>query len=169
MAKSGNSNSQVFGGFHVNPFINKNFTILVNLITDDRTHILNNKTNKFEVKQFKYERDKITKILRSATKRDKIALLRPNAQRMWLWIQQEVQTEQTKFKLNRITYETSNKKRCSKNTINEALKDLQLAGLIAQSDIKDVYFVNPEYLFTGSRIKEYPDHVEVYKPENPRK
>ena len=47
------------------------------------------------------------------------------------------------------------------NTCTEAVTDLIKAGLITPTLIKRVYWINPLFLFTGNRIKKYPDSVKI--------
>ena len=49
-------------------------------------------------------------------------------------------------------------------TVNAALTELIKNKIIAKSNIKDIYFFNPVYLYRKKKKKNYPDNVEVYKP-----
>jgi len=166
MAKSKNSKCQNFDGFHLNPFVNKDFTIEISVLTDNKTFI--SKNGILEPKEYEFERQLSTKVYRSAVIRDDLMKLKANAHRMWIWIQQTIEPAKAEFKLNKKTYKLSNPKNSSTNTIKQALQELQDNKFIAVSDRKDIYFVNPVYLFSGNRTKAHPEHTEIYKPENPR-
>jgi len=166
MAKSKNNKCQKFDGFHLNPFVNKDFTIEISILTDEKT--LHNVNGIFVPKQYKFERQLTTKVYRSADIRNDLMKLKANAQRMWIWIQQTIEPAKAEFELNKITYKKANPKNSSTNTIKQALEELKEKKFIAFSDRKDIYFVNPVYLFSGNRTKAHPEHTEIYKPENPR-
>lgn len=44
----------------------------------------------------------------------------------------------------------------SRNTVTKSIKELKLAGLIADKG-QSVYWINPMYLFRGNRLKYYMD------------
>lgn len=50
----------------------------------------------------------------------------------------------------------------SVKTVRTAIKGLINAGIIAKTDVRNVYFVNANYLFRGSRIRKWPEHSRPY-------
>lgn len=163
MAKRKNNKCQKFDGFHVNPFIDDTFTIQVNILTDEKTYQTVNGI--MQPKQYKFEKQLSSKVFRSAKNRNTIAELKASAQRLWLWITYEVAPSTAEFELNIKTYQKHNPKNSSINTIKDAIKDLTDKKLIKPSDRKNIYFINPVYLFSGNRVKSYPEHVEIYRSE----
>ncbi len=54
----------------------------------------------------------------------------------------------------------------SVSTVRKAIKGLISADIIAKSDVKNVYFVNANYLFRGSRIRKWPQFSREYAYAN---
>lgn len=49
----------------------------------------------------------------------------------------------------------------SVNTFKAAVNDLCRLGMISLTDARDVFWVNPDYFFRGSRVNAFPDRVRV--------
>ena len=45
------------------------------------------------------------------------------------------------------------------NTYNEAIKELIRYGLIKDTKAVDTFWINPEFIFNGNRVKKYPKNV----------
>lgn len=50
----------------------------------------------------------------------------------------------------------------SVSTVRKAIKGLIAADMIAKTDVRNVYFINANYLFRGSRILKWPEHSRPY-------
>jgi hypothetical protein len=50
----------------------------------------------------------------------------------------------------------------SVSTVRKAIKGLINADIIAKTDVRNVYFINANYLFRGSRIRKWPEHSRPY-------
>jgi hypothetical protein len=50
----------------------------------------------------------------------------------------------------------------SPSTVRKAIQGLIKADIIAKTDVKNVYFINANYLFRGSRIVKWPEHSIPY-------
>lgn len=142
------------------------------LITNDLKIIVNENTNTDEFerkngiiihKEYTAERAKVTKLYTSATNRKKIADNSPIAKNIILWIMYQIEYSQDYLYFDKFEFMSENKVKSIK-TVNAALTELIKNKIIAKSNIKDIYFFNPVYLYRGSRQKNYPDNVEVYKP-----
>lgn len=56
----------------------------------------------------------------------------------------------------------------SVSTVRKAIKGLIAADIIAKTDVKNVYFINANYFFRGSRIRKWPECSREYKYANER-
>lgn len=145
----------------INPLVNHNFKIYVNKLTDKKTYsttdgILLHKQYYFEIQPF-------TKIVKTPENRILIAGLTNAALKLFNWIQFEIITNQDFILINPDRCKTENKFKSNKTYYN-ALTELKKKEIIAPAQIKHVYFINPRLFFSGSRVKKYPQSVEVYKP-----
>jgi hypothetical protein len=50
----------------------------------------------------------------------------------------------------------------SVSTVRKAIKGLINADIIARSDVRNVYFINANYFFRGSRIRKWPEQSRPY-------
>jgi len=50
----------------------------------------------------------------------------------------------------------------SVSTVRKAIKGLIVADIIAKTDVRNVYFINANYFFRGSRILKWPEHSRPY-------
>lgn len=50
----------------------------------------------------------------------------------------------------------------SVSTVRKAIKGLINADIIAKTDVRNVYFINANYLFRGSRIRKWPEQSRPY-------
>lgn len=49
---------------------------------------------------------------------------------------------------------------CTRNTYQGAIDELMRYGLIYMTPYTDVYWINPQFLFCGNRIKKYPNNLK---------
>lgn len=149
-----------------NPLINSELKIIVNDITDKEQF-----ENKFGIilhKKYSAERAKITKLYTSAKNRKAIASSTTMAKNILFWIMFVIDYGEDYFYFDRKQFMYENKVKSPK-TVNNALKELEQNKLLAPTNIKDVYFINPAIFYSGSRIKSFPDNIQVYKPTTKEK
>jgi hypothetical protein len=48
-----------------------------------------------------------------------------------------------------------------KRTYNDAVKELIRYNFIASTGFDNVFWINPNLIFSGSRINKYPDNVVI--------
>ena len=144
-----------------NPLINNDLKIFVNKVTD--TTEFENKFGTILHKQKIFERAKITKIFATAKNRTEIAKNSAIAKNILLWLFYQLEYSQDYVSFDKKLFMKENNVKSIK-TVNLAIEELQKNKVIAKSNIKDVYFINPVYFFLGSRVKSYPDNVIEYKP-----
>jgi hypothetical protein len=56
----------------------------------------------------------------------------------------------------------------SASTVRKAIQGLVKADIIAKTDVKNVYFINANYFFRGSRIRKWPEYSRLYVYANER-
>lgn len=147
--------------YHVNPFVNKDFTFKISILIDKGTYYDKNgiKLNK----TYKYEHSKSVKYFPDAIKRNTISKLTNNAKSLWLWIISEINGDEVK--LNEKLFKTHNKGFTGKKSFQLTISELIKNDLIKKSDRENIYFVNPDYIYSGNRIKSFPNHAKVYREQ----
>lgn len=77
---------------------------------------------------------------------------------LYLWIMYEIETGNEALWINKVRYiEESG---VSLNTYKKSIDELVRHAIIAYTVVKEVYWINPAYFFSGDRIKMYPDCLE---------
>ena len=56
----------------------------------------------------------------------------------------------------------------SVSTVRKAIQGLIRADIIAKTDVRNVYFINANYFFRGSRIRKWPEYSRPYVYANDR-
>ena len=144
---------------HKNPFT-VNLKIVVSKLEDKKTFQNNNGV--LLHKEYYFEREQYIKIYNNPIHRKLIANLTGNTTKLLYWLSFELERNKDHIKIN--------KKRClnenkfSLNTYKKALTELQTNLIICASPVKDIYFINPSLIFSGNRIKHYPNNIQIYKP-----
>lgn len=98
------------------------------------------------------------KLFQTSERRIIINNFSDRSQRLFIWLMFETTTGKDYVIINKERYMKEN---CVKavNTISNAIKELLRYGIIANTYIKDVYWINPDFFFNGSRIKKYPNNI----------
>ena len=143
----------------MNPLLT-NLRIEVSRITDKTK--LTYDGDEFLPIELELERGKIVKLYASYKNREAIAGLNHNAQRLLFWIAFELHAGKDYIELNRNRFLKENGI-SSVNTYKSAYKSLVQFGFLALTIKRDVFWINPEYFFCGSRVGKYPDKVVEYK------
>lgn len=118
-------------------------------------------------KEVQLERGYIVKVYASAENRDKVAALSTPAKALFLWIAYELEYGQDWVWVNKAKY-MKTLGIASGNTYRAAVSDLVKSNIIALTVKRNVFWINPKFFFCGNRAEKYPDHIEVYKPKNPK-
>lgn len=156
--KKPNIDAQKFEGS--NPFVDNDFEIGVNKLF--RKGIFRREVSgKVSPVEYELEVDQFTKVYRSPKFLEVICKLSPGAQRLYLWIQNEVGVSQDYLWINRVRYMSMNEIN-SENTYLKAKDELIQRKFITPAfSYKDVFWINPRLLFCGSRINKYAGNVVV--------
>lgn len=106
----------------------------------------------------KMEYTPFTKLFSKREHRLIISRCTPAAKSLYLWIMYEIEVSKDYIWINKHRYlkETLT----SLNTFKKALTELHRYSLITPTTIKDVYWINPEYFFKGSRITKYSKNLK---------
>ena len=87
-----------------------------------------------------------------------VMALPKEAKSVYLWLMYEIDTNLDYVFLNRRRY----KEECGGTWTDLANGILQLtqSGIINNTPIKDVYWINPRFFFQGNRLKKYQDKLQ---------
>jgi len=108
------------------------------------------------------ERKPFSKVYLTADDRKLVMMLSDRALRLFLWIIYELRAGSDSVLVNIDKYmKESNIK--SINTYKQAISELERYCFVSHSLVKGVYFINPAFIFRGSRINRYSLNVIVKK------
>jgi len=108
-----------------------------------------------------------SKLYASVVCKDKLYSMSSRAKELYLWFVYEIASGEDNMWLNRNRFMKENN--VSLNTLKGAVMDLISMGIISYTIVKDVYFINPQYFFRGSRVAKYPDNLDVTIDSGARK
>ena len=80
---------------------------------------------------------------------------------LFVWIMYELEAGKEALWINRERYFEENG--VSVNTYKKSVDELVRSAIIAYTVVKDVYWINPAFFFSGDRIKMYPDCLDEVK------
>lgn len=153
----------------VNPFV-KHLVIPINNITLKNQFKFTGETDKegnklVDTITVKAEATGFTKLYITAENRKLISLITQRSKDLLLWIMYELEAGFDYVEINSKRYmkEAGIK---SVNTYKEAIKDLIRYDIIARTRDDKVFWINPEYLFRGDRIKKFPNKVSIKEKKN---
>ena len=130
---------------------------LITSVADDSERDPNNKTGT-QLRAYKFERDnKVTMFT------DGLVGMFPNlpaaSKDMFMYIAARIQYDCDYIELDEERYcKTMN---TSRTTFFNAKRDLINRLIIPRSKRKNTYWINPSYLFKGSRMEKYPEYVRM--------
>lgn len=112
-------------------------------------------------KEVSYENDSYCKLFSTPDRRLDVSVLSPSGKSLLIWIMYELDGGKDYFWFNRERY----MKECgikSPTTVTTALKELN-NKFIQPSNVREIYFINPHFFFTGSRLIKYKDNIVIVK------
>lgn len=107
-----------------------------------------------------YDKDEKTSVFIGRSRRLLISGLSNPAQRLFLWLIQEITTGQDYITVNIQRYMEENGIK-SMATYTAGRKDLQKSGIICSTTVPTVFWINPDVFFNGSRVKAFPDNISL--------
>lgn len=144
-----------------NPFLTK-LEIKVNTIkSSDKYKVFNKDAGEdaiFEYAHYEYEAEKYCKVFTTAEKRLHMVQFSPRIKDLLLWIIYEVKSGEDYIWLNKLRYMEENSIG-SINTYKTALNELVKKRYLGKTVVSDVYWINPDFIYNGNRIKSFPDNV----------
>ncbi len=124
-----------------------------------------------EIKGFKsndtdvhIEKEVYTKLYKTSEKRKLFFSLREKSRSLLTWIFYTIKPGEDIIFLNKDLY--MKEANVSINTFKEAVKELIETKFICNTDIKEYYWINPVYFFSGNRLKKYADKVSIVPSKN---
>lgn len=104
-----------------------------------------------------YEKEDYSKMFSSPQKRLKVSKLSAQAKELLMWIVYELRPAKDYFWFNRDRFMVE----CgikSPTSVSLAVKELKNEFIIA-SKVREIYFINPNFFFSGSRLNKYPESI----------
>lgn len=144
----------------LNPLVGTDFKVLVRKIT--RPHEFKLDGDDTVPVEIELECQEYTKLYKGADIRKVVSNLREPAKRLFLWIAYEIESGKDYLWINKAQY-MKDVGVTSVNTYKSGLEELIRYTLICESSIRGVYWINPRFIFCGSRINKYKVNVEEYK------
>jgi hypothetical protein len=130
--------------------IKKSFTVL-------------NKFEKEDVKEYELEAVPYTKVFEVTGNKKEVNDLPVRCKEMYLWLIHTIKSGQDIVWIDRARYMAKMKIKSS-NTYKEAVRVLCENLYMyphANPGLRDVYWINPRFIFKGSRLHKYPDNLIV--------
>jgi hypothetical protein len=113
----------------------------------------------YQKNTFVSEKHEKTSLYITAENKEVLMGLGASGMRLFIWLCYTIKPRQDKYWLNVPKF--MREANISLNTVKSGIKELIDAGVIALSDVKGIYFVNPRFLFRGNRVDVYEDLVRV--------
>jgi len=116
------------------------------------------------------EREPAAKVYQSPENRKIVSNLSNNAKSLLLHIVYRLEPGQDEVTLNIKNYMAENKIN-SINTVKSAISELHQNQIIyqpkqtAKKYTSCFFYINPNFFFSGSRIKAFPENIKLYKPK----
>lgn len=101
----------------------------------------------------------ITKVFATADRRKIIEGLSGTSSRIWLKVMYSLEHGKDFVKIDTRSYMKAMGIK-SELTFRNALKELVRYGLLALTTKRGFYWINPDFIFQGDRIKKYPNNVK---------
>lgn len=108
------------------------------------------------------EYTEFTKFYNSPERRKVRNALSTKAKSLLFWIMDELEAGADHIWINKQRY-MEELSISSIDTYKNGITELIRYALIVPTIIKDVYWINPDFMFKGDRIKKYPKNVVKYK------
>lgn len=92
------------------------------------------------------------------------ALLSNSAKSMFMWIMFEIKSGEDVIEIDYPKYASMNNIR-SLTTAKKAVEELVHRKFLQETNVRDVFYINPWYAFKGSRTRKYKSNVKIVRPE----
>ena len=108
--------------------------------------------------EMEFEASPYCKIFVDANRRKRVTDLSARAKDLLIWVVYEVDAGKGWVWINRVRYMEANRVH-SVNTYRGALKELIANGFLSGTIFTSTYWINPDILFNGSRIKKFQENL----------
>ncbi len=142
-----------------NPFTANDFVIKVRKRKDIHTFVKDSDGILMN-KEYLVEVESPTKLYPSPGLRQLVALLSAPSKALLFWIMFEMEPGKDYVVINQQRYMAEHQQKTD-YAIQQGLFELSRYRLITPTVVTDVYWVDPRYLFNGSRLKKYRKHKKV--------
>ena len=153
----------------INPFVAGSFNIEAvkvrnkRKIADVTDLVANSDAVITEINEYNYtsilEKETYCKVFNRSTLRIHIGSLTTKARDLFLWIIYEKESGDDLIAINVDRYRLEFN--VSYNTYRAALDELIFQGILALTSVDRLYWINPLFIFSGNRIKKYPNNVNI--------
>lgn len=143
----------------INPFLNS-LIIPVNRVQDRDGNKFKHEGDEWYKAEWEYDADNYCKIFSDSTRRQRVSGLTPRGKDLLMWLQYEAKRGKDWLWVNKERY-MEECRVSSVTTYRSAVNDLIKNSIIIKTVVTDVFWINPYFLFNGSRIKAFPDNVKV--------
>jgi len=148
-----------------NPFVQANFGVKVRGYSEDTSVVSVSKISDGVILEKPYtipisrvvEQDKYSKVYNEAGFRLHIMSMSSRARDLFLWITYELESGKDWLWINKQRY--MDECTVSLNTYKGAIEDITKAWVITPTIYQDTYWINPRFIFNGSRINKYSNKL----------
>lgn len=140
----------------LNPFLG-NLKIQVNKVTFERQY-QKDKDGEWMPVEKDLEVDNSCRVYVGKDRRLKMINLSARAKDLLLWIIYEAESQSEWLWINKHRYMAESGV-SSINTYKSALVELIKNGYLISSVVKDTYWINPDYFFSGNRVNKFPKNI----------
>lgn len=142
----------------INPFLRK----LEIVITKKKQDVVN-KAGRVEVREYELEYVKYTKLFDVPGDKKMLSMMPIRSKELYLFIMYSLTAGKDYLWVDRDTY-MKTMKIASVNTYKTAIRGLCDSNIIYKHHwLRDVFWINPQYFFKGSRINKYPNNIITRK------
>lgn len=141
------------------PFINL-FNIPVNTIYF-KNQYFKNKDGELETLKREVEQTPFIRMFINSDKRKIVNKLYPSTKDLYLWLLFTIESGKDYVWINKTRYMEETE--TSVNTYKKAITQLVTEHLLLTTNIKDVFWINPDMFFRGDRVKKYPQNILLLK------
>lgn len=151
----------------VNPFVDSEFVIEISKRVNKDSFKLDTDSQLIP-SEYNQETTRATRIYSSPEMRKSVALLSASASVLLLWLIFEAEPSQDFVIVNRVRYLQEHKHKTD-TPLRKGLYDLIRYQFILPTKFINAYWINPRFLFCGSRMMKYKTHLRVKKQTQPAK
>lgn len=144
----------------INPFA-QDLVIPATKLTDAGKYVWDEDNQKMIPATAVVERNKYTRVYRSASLRNIAMRLSPGALKLLMWMIYDVDDANDWIRVMPEMYAKNGGKGASRTQYKKAVDELMEEGYVCKTQFSYTYWINPAIHCAGNRIDKYPDKVIV--------